>query len=179
MHYVISFETRLFDLDKEDENPINPIKGKSVGEWMANLLKNDGIEVTEVDAEDWGWYSYATCQGSKYLVGFIGLPSESKDETPEIMIQIDKSRSFFESISGKNKMTEKDPLLLKVQGYINGIHDVASVKVLKNEYQGISTRTQITLALHLRLINATLVRTKTINCNKAQHRVSNESRCLK
>lgn len=132
MHYVISFESNQFDLDSEDENPINPIKGKSVGEWMTKLFENDGVEVTEVDAEDWGWYSYATYQENKYLIGFIGLPAESKNEAPEIIVQVDKSRSFFESILGKNKMSENDPLLPIIQGYINSIQDIANIEIMKN-----------------------------------------------
>ena len=132
MHYVISFETNNFDLDNEDENPINPIKGKSVGEWIVGLLKDDGIEATEVDAEDWGWYSYATYQGNKYLIGFIGMPAESDNEAPEVMVQIDKSRSFFESILGKNKMTEEDPFLIKIQEYIAGIKGVEKLEIMKS-----------------------------------------------
>ena len=130
MHYAISFESKQFDLDNEEENPINPIKGKSVGAWMTNLLKNEDIKVTEVDAEDWGCYIYATYQGNKYLVGFIGIPAESKDDAPEIIIQVDKSRSFIESILGKNKMTKSDPLLSIVQGHINSLSDAAKIEVM-------------------------------------------------
>ncbi len=132
MHYVISFETNQFDFDTEEENPINPIKGKSVGVWITNLLKNDGVVVTEVDAEDWGWYSYATYHGNKYLVGFIGLLSELKNEAPEIIVQIDKSRSFIETILGKNKMTKSDPLLSLVQGHIYSIPDITKINVVSN-----------------------------------------------
>lgn len=129
MHYVISFESRQFDLENEEENPINPIKGKSVGEWISTLLNKDGAEVTEVDAEDWGWYCYATYQGQKYLVGFVGLPAESEDGAPEIMIQLDKSRSLFSAVFGKNKMTGDDPLLSIIHGHIKGIPDVANIEV--------------------------------------------------
>ncbi len=132
MHYVISFESKQFDLDHEEENPINPVKGKSVGEWMLSLFYADGVEVTDIDAEDWGWYSYATYQGNRYLVGFIGIPSESKDEAPEIIVQVNKSRTLFESVFGKNKMTENDPLVLIVHGYINSIQDVTNIEVINN-----------------------------------------------
>jgi len=132
MHYVISFESNEFDLNNEEENPINPIKGKSVGEWMTELLRKDGVQVTEVDAEDWGWYTYATYKGNKYLVGFIGLPSETTDEAPEIMIQIDKSRSFVESILGKNKMTENDSFLALVQSHIASLQDATKIEVMTN-----------------------------------------------
>ena len=132
MHYVISFESKVFDLESEEENPINPIKGKSVGEWMAARLDKAGVLVTEVDAEDWGWYVYATYQGNDYLVGFIGLQSESADESPEIIVQVDKKRSLIEWILRKNRMTEDDSFLDLVQSQIRSLPDVTNVEVTKS-----------------------------------------------
>lgn len=39
MRYVISFESRRFDLDNEEENPINPLKG----DFMKNVNKTIGL----------------------------------------------------------------------------------------------------------------------------------------
>jgi len=133
MHYVISFESEKFDLDNEEENSINPIKGKSVGEWMKNLLKQDGVQVTKVYAEDWGWYIYATYQENKYLVGFIGIPSESTDMAAEIIVQVNKNRSFIESILGKNKLTENDIFLGIIQRHVTNLKDVTNIEINKND----------------------------------------------
>lgn len=130
MNFAISFETRKFDLEGEEENPINPIKGKSVGEWMVNLLELSGVQVTDLDAEDWGWYSYAIFEGNKYLVGFIALPTEGHNEAPEIIVQVDKSRSFWESLLGKNKMTDRDPLFSIILTHIKSIKDVANIELI-------------------------------------------------
>ena len=138
MHYVISFESKQFDFGTEEENPINPIKGQSVGDWMFNLLKTDTEELSQVDAEDWGWYSIATYKGNKYLIGYIGLPSETNDEASEIMIQVKKYRSFFESILGKNKLTKNDPFISIVEKHVKSIKDIANFEVVENAIQIVS-----------------------------------------
>ena len=132
MHYVISFESKQFDLDGEEENPINPIKGKSVGEWLVELLRKEEINVSNFDAEDWGWYSYATYQDNKYLIGFAAHPGRSENEVPEIIIQVDKRRSLFERLLGKNKLTNNDPLLSIIERHIKGIEDIANIEMLQN-----------------------------------------------
>ncbi len=132
MHYVISFESKQFDLENEERNPINPIKGKSVGEWLGNLLREEGANVSDLDAEDWGWYSYAIYRGNKYLIGFIAHPGKVENEAPEIIIQVDKRRSLFDKVLGKNKLTHSDPLLSTIERHIKGIEDVANIELLQN-----------------------------------------------
>lgn len=132
MYYLISFKTKWFDISNEEENLINPIKGKSIGDWITELLKNDGIKSTSVEAEDWGWYCYATLQEFNYLVGFIALPSDLKNKGPEIIIQINKHRAIIDRLSGKNKMAEQDPLLLLIERYIKGIQDISDFEIIKS-----------------------------------------------
>lgn len=68
MNHAIHFKTSLFDVSKEKVNPINPIYGISLLEWLKEELKGK-LEITEPDAEDWGWYSELVYQGSNYLIG--------------------------------------------------------------------------------------------------------------
>jgi hypothetical protein len=68
MIQVIHFKTSMFDLSKEDVNPINPIYGISLLEWLSNEL-NGELEITEPEAEDWGWYSELEYEGNNYLIG--------------------------------------------------------------------------------------------------------------
>ena len=56
MHYAISFTPDMFDLSKEDENPINPIHGQSLLMGLRDKAK-DTIGIDEPDTEDWGWYT--------------------------------------------------------------------------------------------------------------------------
>lgn len=99
----------MFDVTKERRNPINPIYGISLLEWLREELKGQ-LEISEPDAEDWGWYSELEYEGSKYLIGACAYFEEGDAPTTEIewVFQVDKYRSFKEKIFGKNKMSESD-----------------------------------------------------------------------
>ena len=129
MPYTITFESKRFDLSKEKENPIKPVRGISIGEWLAPVLTADGVEVTEIDAKDSGWDLYATLADRRYLVGFVGLPATDDDEAPELIISIDKQRSFIEQLSLKGKMDADDPLLVKICGIVEDQTDFSDVEV--------------------------------------------------
>jgi hypothetical protein len=106
MAVVIRFNTRLFDLGAEPVNPINPIPGVSALEWLATRVPAE-FDMSDPDAEDWGWYSHASCAGRTYLIGASANPEP--DGNHEFVLQIDKSRSFKEKILGRGKMDAADP----------------------------------------------------------------------
>ena len=99
----------MFDVLKEKENPINPIHGISLLEWLREELKGK-LDITEPDAEDWGWYSELDFEGNNYLIGACAQFEEGDDPEIEIdwIFQVDKLRSFKEKIFGKNKMSVTD-----------------------------------------------------------------------
>ena len=70
MNKAIYFNTSLFDPSKEDENEINPIYGQSLLIWLKDKLSNK-LEFSEIDMEDWGWYSHIIWNGRKYLIGSV------------------------------------------------------------------------------------------------------------
>lgn len=117
MSHQISFTTRKFDATKETPNPINPIAGESVLGWIRNELSKTGWDVSEPDAEDWGWYMIAQRSGSSYLVGASG---EIANDTPptEWIVQIHKQRTFIQKLTGKSKMTDSDPLSSEIEALI-------------------------------------------------------------
>ena len=129
MHYIITFESGQFDIGNEKPNPINPIHGISVGEWLSPLLIKKGANVTEIDAEDWGWYLYATYNDREYLVGFIALPDEQGEEKPEIIIQVQRNRSFMEVLTFKNKMDENDELLKTIYEVVCSLEDAEKIEI--------------------------------------------------
>lgn len=65
---IFEFKTSVFDISKERENPINLIYGISLLQWLKEELK-DTMNISEPDAEDWGWYSYLKYEGNNYLLG--------------------------------------------------------------------------------------------------------------
>ena len=112
MHPVIHFQSRAFDIAAEPENPINPIPGSSLLDWLRSQIPS----MSEPAPEDWGWYSDLTHNGKNYLVG--SCAHESSDGNHEWVLQIDKSRSLKEKMFGQAKMSTDDPLFSLVYGLI-------------------------------------------------------------
>jgi hypothetical protein len=107
MPRLITFETGLFDPATEPENPINPIHGASVLDWLRAHV--DGLALSEPAPEDWGWYACATHAGADYLIGASLDPGPSGRHT--CMVNVEKRRSLFEKLCGRGKMRDDDPVL--------------------------------------------------------------------
>ncbi len=127
-NYIVTFESNQFDLKGEKENPINPIRGLSIGEWIVPLLNERGVKTSSIEPEDWGWYLYAEHEGSRYLLGFAANEGEEVGDEPEIMIQIEKQRTFLETILFKNKMEDNDGLLKIVENLASQIPNVKKLE---------------------------------------------------
>ena len=63
MHPVIHFQSRLFDVAREPENPINPIRGTSLLEWLRAHVPAH-LAMSAPEAEDWA--------GTLTLIGEYG-----------------------------------------------------------------------------------------------------------
>ena len=126
MAHLISFTTTKFDATKEPPNPINPIAGHGLLTWLREELRKIGWDVTEPDAEDWGWYYYAQKSGTSYLVGASG---EMDGDTPptDWIIQIHKKRTLVQKFTGKNKMSDDDLLARDIESIVR--HDANATKV--------------------------------------------------
>ena len=112
MHPVIHFQSRIFDLNAEPQNPINPISGSSLLEWLRSRIPT----MSAPAPEDWGWYSHLELAGRTYLVG--SCAHESPDGNHEWVLQIDKNRSFKENLLGHAKMDMSDPCFSLVHDLI-------------------------------------------------------------
>jgi hypothetical protein len=131
MPHLISFTTTKFDASKETPNPINPIAGESVLAWIRGELTKTGWDVTEPDAEDWGWYVYARRSGASYMVGASG---EMADGAPpsDWIVQIHKQRTFIEKLTGKNKMTDSDELSGEIAALARRSEEFKNVDIEKS-----------------------------------------------
>ena len=109
MKQTIHFKTSMFDVSKERESPINPIYGISLLAWLKSELAGK-VEISEPDAEDWGWYSELEFEGNNYLIGACAYFEEggNPNEGIEWVFQVDKCRSFKDKLIGKNKMSVSD-----------------------------------------------------------------------
>ena len=109
MAHVITFRTARFDISKERPNPINPIAGESVLQWLRTELSRAHYKVSQPDTEDWGWYVSVEGDGASYLVG-ASADAEDKAAAIDWTVQVHKHRSLKERVLGKNKMAPDDPV---------------------------------------------------------------------
>jgi hypothetical protein len=115
MHPVIHFQSRLFDISKEPENPINPIPGSSLLEWLRTKTAGS-LAMSAPSSEDWGWYSDARLADRSYLIG--SCAHESPDGNHEWVLQIEKFRSLKEKLLGQAKMAPDDPCFALIRSII-------------------------------------------------------------
>ena len=104
MARVIRFTTDHFDVSRERPNPINPIPGESLLVWLRERAR-PRVELTEPDAEDWGWDSFVDWDGRQYL---LGASASDDDGEREWVLQIEKQRSMKEKLFGRAAMTADD-----------------------------------------------------------------------
>ena len=105
MARVIRFTTATFDVSAERPNPINPIPGESLLRWLREQAKPQ-LEITEPDAEDWGWYAFVEWKGRQYLLG--SSASEEENGEREWILQVVKQRSLKEKLLAREKMQADD-----------------------------------------------------------------------
>jgi len=128
MTHLIAFSSTRFDVTKETPNPINPIAGESVLQWLREKLRDSPYEATAPATEDWGWYVYVKGAAVSYLVGAsadAGEPSRNIDWT----VQIHKQRSLKDKITGANKLTIDDPLSALIERIIRADTDSSGIDV--------------------------------------------------
>jgi len=130
MNQAIHFKTLMFDVSKEKENPINPIHGLSLLEWLRKKLEGK-VEITEPEAEDWGWYSELEYEGGNYLIGACAFYEKGDDPTSEIewVFQVHKYRSLKEKLLGQNKMTTSDSCFQFFKGLLDQEPGIREVEV--------------------------------------------------
>ena len=128
MAHLITFATGNFDIAREEPNPINPIAGQAVLNWLRSKLHSSGYTATEPDPEDWGWYIDVEGNGASYLVGASGEP-ERPSQDIDWTIQIHRIRSLTDKLTGRNKMAKDDPLTSLLETFVRGEPGIRDVHV--------------------------------------------------
>jgi len=128
MAQIISFSTGTFDVSKETPNPINPIFGEGVLNWVRDKLSGTPYQASRPETEDWGWYITVEGNGATYMVGASGQPERPAPDMDWI-IQVHKERSFKDKLTGRNKMTQDDPFVALLERFIRGEHAFRNISV--------------------------------------------------
>ena len=128
MAHVISFRTARFDVSKETPNPINPIAGEGVLNWLRPELERAHYRTTAPSTEDWGWYMDVEGGGASYLVG---ASADAEDPNPERdwTVQVHKQRSLKDKLLGRGKMTPDDPLSTLIERIVREDGSIVQVEV--------------------------------------------------
>lgn len=131
MNQALHFKTARFDVSKETHNPINPIYGHSLLDWLRAELREE-VEISEPDAEDWGWYSELDFNGRHYLIGACAFFEDGDNPTEELewVFQVDKHRSFKEKLLGRNKMDVNDACFVFFKSFLEKQKDISEVCVV-------------------------------------------------
>lgn len=126
MVHVVRFTSALFDPRTERENPINPIAGAAVLDWLAAELRPD-LRVSEATPEDWGWYCDVVGPEASYLLG----ASATREQVPPIewTLQIHKKRTLRERLLRTNHLTPDDSFSGRVLALLRGTPDVDDVVI--------------------------------------------------
>jgi hypothetical protein len=131
MAHLITFATDKFDISKETPNDINPIAGESVLKWIRHHLASAGFTSTEPGAEDWGWYMNVEGGGASYLVGASGEPERPPPDV-DWTIQVHRNRSMMDKLTGKNKLSNDDPLFAFLERLVRAEPEFRGIDIAKD-----------------------------------------------
>ena len=131
MAHLVTFATDKFDISSEEPNDFNPIAGQALLRWLGAQFVSAGFKTTEPEAEDWGWYINVEGSTGTYLVGASG-ESERPDADVEWTVQIHKSGSLKDKLTGKNKIAADDPLAALVERLLRSEPDFRNIQVDKD-----------------------------------------------
>lgn len=131
MRHDLLFETNRFNLSEVKEHFINPCCfGEDVAAWLRGRLLEKGIEMSEPDQEDWGWYISGSHKENDYFVGVGGNADEGSEDKNqgEWRIMVEKRRSVWEKLTGKNEMNAGDDMLQVIHGVVENEPDFKNVR---------------------------------------------------
>jgi hypothetical protein len=121
------FETNRFNISQVKENFINPCCfGEDFATWLRGRLVERGLSATAPGQEDWGWYIYVQQGPQHYFVGVGGNRKQTGEGEWRIMVE--KKRSLWERIVGKNGMTSSDSILSLIENILREQSDFLNVR---------------------------------------------------
>ena len=128
MPHLVSFRSTRFDPTAETQNPINPIAGQAVLNWLRAELAKAQYTSTEPDTEDWGWYINVEGGGASYMVGASG-DAEGSTPTVEWIIQVHQHRSLTDKLLGRKQTVVDDPLAALIERIVRADPQSSEVAV--------------------------------------------------
>jgi hypothetical protein len=130
IHRDILFETDRFNVSEVKEHFINPCCfGEDLAEWLRQELIKREITASAPGQEDWGWYLFVEPGTERYFLGVGGYRKEGTMGTNdgEWRIMVEKKRSLWDKLQGKNKIIAADPILSTIEDILREQADIRNV----------------------------------------------------
>ena len=127
----ILFETDRFNVSEVKKHFINPCCfGEDLAEWLRQKLIAKDVTASTPGQEDWGWYLFAQRGSDRY---FLGVGGHRKENSPagnegEWRIIVEKRRSLWDRLRGRNKITNADPILSMIEGLLRETGNFRNVR---------------------------------------------------
>jgi hypothetical protein len=103
--------------------------GEDFSGWLVSALSNEGVDAGVLCMEDFGWANFANFEGASYLMCVAGAieGDTGRPNFGEWRVMLERRRTLFQKIFGKNKISVSDPLVEKVKYVLQsaGFTDVA------------------------------------------------------
>lgn len=132
MHLDILFDTDRFNLSEIKQHFINPCCfGEDLAAWLRSKLLEECISTIEPGQEDWGWYIESKLGDVSYFIGVGGIADETAENpnAGEWRIMIEKQRSMWEKLTGKNKILDNDPIFTIIQKILEREPDFKNIRL--------------------------------------------------
>jgi hypothetical protein len=132
---VIFFESDKFNLSVEGDDFINPgCFGEDFANWLKPKLEQSHVSVNDIYQEDWGWEIACSDGDTGYYLSVGGIQEEDNSDLGEWRVMFTKRRGFFDSILGKNKMSNSERILSVVQKILEK-NNFNKIKLEENAYK--------------------------------------------
>jgi hypothetical protein len=131
VHLDILFDTDRFNLSVTKEHFINPCCfGEDLAAWLRSKLVENSIPPLDPGQEDRGWYIESTLGDASYFIGVGGAANESaaNPNEGEWRIMVEKHRSIWDKLKGRNKTSRSDPIFAIIREILKRESDFKNVR---------------------------------------------------
>lgn len=112
MHVDIFFNTDRFNLSEVKDHFENPCCfGEDLALWLCSAFDSQQFISDEPQQDDCEWSILTSVDDKMYFINIVGKADKSADNPNqgEWCIKIEKHRTIWEKIWGKNKMSRDEP----------------------------------------------------------------------
>lgn len=123
------FRTARFNLSEVKPHFINPCCfGEDLAAWLNTELVTRGYEAETPGQEDWGWYLPLRRGGDSYYLDISGNADQEGSNHGEWRVMVEKRRSIWDRLTGRNRITVKDSLFGVLENLLRSQPDFCDIR---------------------------------------------------